>query len=231
MNMPTAMTILTSMDEDGLVKLSYWLSPSFPVGAFAYSHGLEQAIAEGLVVDRESLFDWLDFLVAHGGAFNDAVFVGAAIAGWNDGERLAKLTDLALALASSKERQVEQSEMGRAFAQAVELGGPLPNGIDPEHAAYPVVVGALAGRNDVPALPAIRLYVQAFCANLVAVAQRLVPLGQMDGVRVMSRLEPIIAANAKRAFQTDIGDIGGAALMSDIAAMKHETLKVRIFRT
>ena len=40
-----------------LLRLLTWLSPSFPVGAYSYSHGLEYAVEAGLVRDRESLRD------------------------------------------------------------------------------------------------------------------------------------------------------------------------------
>lgn len=219
------------MTDGGLVKLSYWLSPAFPVGAFAYSHGLEQAIAGDDVIGRESLFDWLAFLVTRGGPFNDAVLFGAAMKAADDPAQLEAITDFALALCSSKERLQEQLDMGRAFAEAIALTEPLPDGITGSRAAYPIVAGAMAGKAGALIVPATRLFLQAFCANLTGVGQRLIPLGQTDGVRVMSRLEPIIAASAERAERTPIADIGGAALMSDIAAMKHETLKVRIFRT
>ncbi|MBL8832877.1 MAG: hypothetical protein JNL71_10850, partial [Rhodospirillales bacterium] len=61
------------MATDGLLKLLAWLSPSFPVGAFAYSHGLEAAIEEGLVRDRAGLQEWIADLVAYGSPRADAV--------------------------------------------------------------------------------------------------------------------------------------------------------------
>ena len=62
------------MATDGLLKLLAWLSPSFPVGAFAYSHALEAAIDEGLVADRASLERWIEDLLEHGGPRADSVF-------------------------------------------------------------------------------------------------------------------------------------------------------------
>ncbi|WP_430702222.1 urease accessory protein UreF, partial [Mesorhizobium captivum] len=56
-----------------LLRLMAWLSPSFPVGGFSYSHGLERAVHDGLVADRETLAEWLETLVEMGSGWNDAV--------------------------------------------------------------------------------------------------------------------------------------------------------------
>ena len=42
-----------------LQKLLTWLSPAFPVGAFAWSAGLETAIAERRITDSAALQNWL----------------------------------------------------------------------------------------------------------------------------------------------------------------------------
>ena len=45
----TAITMTDRLDTSALIRLISWMSPSFPVGAFAYSNGLEAAVARGLV--------------------------------------------------------------------------------------------------------------------------------------------------------------------------------------
>src|SRR3954447_24805578 len=57
-----------------LYRLQAWLSPSYPVGAFAFSGGLEWAVAAGDVHDAETLRQWLTTLLRHGAGFCDAVF-------------------------------------------------------------------------------------------------------------------------------------------------------------
>src|SRR5712691_8349450 len=41
-----------------LYRLMTWLSPSFPVGAFSYSSGIEWAVEAGDIGDAASLRDW-----------------------------------------------------------------------------------------------------------------------------------------------------------------------------
>ncbi len=65
-------------DAAALQKLLTWLSPAFPVGAFAWSAGLETAIAERRVFDAAGLRDWIEGLLAHGGLRTDAILLAHA---------------------------------------------------------------------------------------------------------------------------------------------------------
>ncbi|MEQ9053685.1 MAG: urease accessory UreF family protein, partial [Roseovarius confluentis] len=64
--------------EPDILTLAQWLSPAYPVGAFAYSHGLELAIREGWISDAETLRAWLAGVLADGSGRSDAVFLAAA---------------------------------------------------------------------------------------------------------------------------------------------------------
>ena len=55
------------------LTLMQWLSPAFPVGSYAYSQGLEQAITDGHVHDAASLTDWITAVLTHGSARIDAI--------------------------------------------------------------------------------------------------------------------------------------------------------------
>ncbi len=97
--------------------------------------------------------------------------------------------------------------------------------------AYPVAVGALAGQHGIDAHAAACAYLQAFTANLISAAVRLVPLGQSAGLRVLAALEKILLQTATEAAQANLDDLGGCAFRSDLAAMRHETQYTRLFRS
>src|ERR1043166_8343196 len=61
-----------------LYRLMTWLSPSFPVGSFSYSSGIEWAVEAGDIADAASLKDWLAAMLSDGSGFCDAVFVAQA---------------------------------------------------------------------------------------------------------------------------------------------------------
>jgi urease accessory protein len=201
------------------------------VGAFGYSHGLEQAIRDGAVTSAAQLCAWIAALVEHGSGWTDAVLLKAAWTAAGDDAALAEVAELADALAVSAERRRETLAQGAAFLTAARPWlTPFPlvregNGL----LAYPVAVGAVAGRLGVPIEATLTAWLHAFAANLVSVAVRAVPLGQTAGVAVIASLEPALLAAAARAATSTLDDLGSAALLSDIAAMRHETLQPRLF--
>jgi len=214
-----------------LLRLMTWLSPTFPVGGFNYSHGLEQAVAQGLVTDAAALQDWILALVSCGSAWNDAVLLAEAWRGAASGQDLAAVSELAEALAGSAERHLETMNQGSAFLAAASAW-PLPvhqrlGGA----AAWPVAVGAVAGASGIELEQALAAFLHAFAANQVQAGLRLMPLGQTAGVAVMAAVEAEIGAVAWRASHSTLDDLGSAALNVEIAAMNHETLNSRIFRT
>ena len=73
--------------------------------------------------------------------------------------------------------------------------------------------------------------IQAFAANLISAAVRLVPLGQSAGLAVLAGLEAAITESALSTRGATLDDLGGCAFRSDIAAMRHETQYTRIFRS
>jgi urease accessory protein len=224
----TARRIITMTTEAHLLHLMTWLSPAFPVGSFSYSHGLETAIRDGTVSRADTLAAWISGLIEHGSGWTDAVLFKAAwdAAAARDAPGLAEVVELAEALAPSLERRRETLGQGEAFLTAARAWGqPVLQGV----VAYPVAVGAVACAARIPLETALTAWLHAFAANLVSVAVRAVPLGQTDGVSAIAELEPVILAAAARAAASTLDDLGSSALCSDIAAMRHETLDVRLF--
>ena len=218
------------------LPLFAWLSPAFPVGAFAYSHGLESAADADLVRDAGTLEDWLRDLLRQGSGRQDAVLAAESwrCAEAGDAAALAEVNDLALALAPSRERRLETGQTGRAFADAIRSAWPLataealPRG---EDIAYPVAFGAAAGKAGFPLGPCLEALLLAFAANLVSAAVRLGIVGQTDGQRVIAALLPEAQELCAGLAGSTLDDLGAFALRSDIAALQHETLYSRLFRS
>ncbi len=227
-----------SQDSAGsALPLLIWLSPAFPVGAFAYSHGLEAAVEAGDIANAATLQAWLEDLVRFGSLRSDALLVAcawrAAVAG--DMASVLEINDLTLALAPSKERHLETTGQGNAFVTAVQaswpsdLMGELAQGAEP--VAYPVAVAVAAAAHGVRLPALLDAFLVAFAGNLVSAAVRLGPVGQTDGQRIIARLVPALRETAQMAASGTLDDLGSAALRSDIAAMRHETQYSRLFRS
>ncbi|MEM9231474.1 MAG: urease accessory UreF family protein [Pseudomonadota bacterium] len=202
--------------------LQSWFSPAYPVGGFSYSHGLEAAVVAGDVSDTASLLAWLDAVVRHGAARSDAILLAHTYA-----HGPLETADLASALATSRERHLETWDQGRAFARVTRD----VHHIDVADAPFPVAVGVAARALKLPLEDTVRHYLHAMMANLVSAAVRFVPLGQTDGQRALAGLFPQIAETATRACGAGLEDLGSMVPGADLAAMEHETLSPRIFRT
>lgn len=216
-------------DSAALLRLMAWLSPAFPVGSFAYSHGMEQAIQDGAIADRRSLVEWLTVLLETGSAWNDALILAETWRRAGNGEDVSDVAELAEAMAGCRERHMETTLQGTAFADAMRA---WDEGVVEGFAApYPVIVGIAAARGAIPLRDALMAYLHAFTSNLIQASVRLVPLGQRDGVAALATLEPVIIATAERASNSTLDDLGACTLLSDIASMRHETLYSRVFRS
>lgn len=227
--MATAITT-TVIETVALARLMTWLSPAFPVGAFAYSHGLERAIHDGLIHDRASLREWLETLLERGSAWNDAVLLAEAWRKSSAGEGIAEVAELAEAMSGSRERHMETTLQGGAFLDAMTAwSGETPGGEGP--VAYPVAVGSAAARHGVALADTLTAYLHAFVSNLIQACVRLVPLGQRDGVATLAELEPVVLRTARRAASSTLDDIGSCTIRADILSMNHETQYSRVFRS
>jgi urease accessory protein len=221
-----------------LYRLMTWLSPSFPVGAFSYSSGIEWAVEAGDIGNAQTLQEWLSTMLSDGPGFCDGVFLCHA---WRasaaaDDIAAAELIELAAAFAPSRERHLETTAQGRAFADIASstwncaaldrlltvASGPI---------AYPVVVGTVAAGHGVRLDLTLHAFLHAQAANWISAGVRLIPLGQTDSQRVMAALEPAVAAAASRALDATLDDIGSATFRADLASMRHETQYTRLFRT
>jgi len=202
-----------------------WFSPGFPVGAFAYSHGLEWAVEAGDIASAADVEDWLAALLEFGSIRNDAILLAAA---W----RGEAVNDLALALASSKERYLETAQQGTAFVSAARKSWPCAelDGLNGD-IAYPVAVGCAAKGHGLPLEATLAAFALGFVANLVSAAVRLGPIGQTDGQKIIAALLPKISALAALAQGSTLADLGACVLRSDLAALAHETQYSRLFRS
>ncbi len=203
--------------------LMQWLSPAFPVGAFAYSHGLEQAVADGTIADADTLQAWLTALITQGSGRSDAILLAAAYTA----QDTHHVDATARAFAASAERLQETVLQGTAFCDTARAVW----GIDIADLTYPVAVARAAAAMQIPLAETLPLYLHAFASNLVSVTQRALPLGQTDGQRVLAALSPLISDVAKEAETTPLDALASTSFAADIAAMRHETLQPRIFRT
>ncbi len=217
----------------------HWFSPAFPVGGYAYSHGIEKAVETGDIEGAASLADWISDILRLGAGRSDAILLGEA---WRrtgeplGDDRLAALREIAelgIALGLSRERRLETAQQGAAFFALIQAAWPhaaLPD-LGEAPLPYPVAVG-IAGRVHGQPLAALTsAYLQAFAANLIAAGIRLAVIGQSEAQVRLAALLQVIHAVALEAEGASLDDLGGMAFRSDLMSFRHETQVTRLFRS
>ena len=230
---------MTADEAAALYRLMTWLSPSFPVGAFSYSSGIEWAVEAGDITDAASLRDWLAAMLTRRLRLLRRGVSGAdASRRIRAGRRrgLREIAELAAAFVPSRERQLETTTQGRAFIEIARSAWAC-DGLDELVAAcggaivYPVAVGIVSAAHAMPLAPAMHAFLHAVVSNWISAGARLVPLGQTDSQRILAALEADVAATAKRALAASLDDLGSATFRADLASLRHETQYTRLFRS
>jgi len=223
---------------NSVTTLLVWLSPAFPVGGYAYSHGLEQAVEDGDVTDPASLEAWLEEALSLGLGRNDAILLQAAqrAAAAGDVTALKEANELALAFAPTRELHLETAQQGRSFLDAVLAAWPndalrtiaseLPGEI-----AYPVAVGAAAAAHGIAGETAAAAYLAALTQALVSAGVRLAPTGQTAGAGIVARLTPLARRLAAEGAGLTLDDLASSTFRLDLGSARHETQYTRLFRS
>jgi urease accessory protein len=238
-------TPLPALRETGsssaLYRLLAWLSPGFPVGSFAFSHGLEAAAARGAVHDRYSLQIWISAIVASGGGRIDADILRDAHRASSAGD-IGVLTDAnrrGVAFRATAETRLETTAQGEAFLATCRAAWPNPVldcwaeriSESGEAVCYAAAIGAATAQAAIALDCALLGYLQALASTLVSAGLRLGIVGQTDGQRILAGLEPVIAAAVSRALTRDPDAFGSATFAVELASMDHETQYTRLFRS
>lgn len=227
------------MASDPLYRLLAWLSPSYPVGAFSYSHGVETAVEEGLIKDRASLVAWLDSILRRGtGAVDGALFAASwRAATEGDWPAFDAIAQRATAWRGTSEMALESRQQGGSFLSITRTAWPHSE-LDEVHQrlegelALPVAVALAAAVHGIALEAALSGYLHAFTANLISAALRSVPLGQTDGQIALAALEGAVSDTTRTAIAIEsLDDVGTATPLLDWCSLRHETQYTRLFRS
>lgn len=224
--------------NNSIYKLQTWFSPSYPVGAYTYSHGLENAFEIEAIQNVTEAIDWISNIISQGNGFADAVFLAAAYNAVvdNDDAKLIKINEYATAFCGTAELRLESEQQGAAFLEIIKNVEPNKNlykiiNLCPAPYPYSVVVGAAAGAESIELQTLITAFLHSFVSNMASALVRIVPFGQTDGQRIISALAPVVAQTTKQALITNYQDVTTSTMMVDLTSMQHETQYTRLFRS
>ena len=217
------------------MRLMQLTSPSLPVGAFAYSGGLESAVEIGLLHDLDSSRLWIGNIMQEGLARLDVPLFYRLYEAWeaNDEDQLKLLNSQLFAQRETSELQAEDAHMGGALSRLLgDLDMPETKlWTRAERVSFTTMFALASVKWQIEIDQAATGLLWSWLENQVAAAIKLVPLGQTDGQRLIGQLlEEIPALLAQAKHLTD-DEIGSCLPMLAILSAQHETQYSRLFRS
>lgn len=220
-----------------IASLRLWqlISPALPVGAFAYSQGLEYAIDQQWVEDEKSTQQWISGLLKYSLSSLEVPVLARAYKAWqkNDLNSVIHWNHFLQASRESNELLMEDRHIGSALQQllrdlSIRQANQWPEDTQP---SFAIMFALAAAHWSVTLNEACQGFLWSWCENQVAAAIKLVPLGQTAGQRILSGLIDDIPVAVENGLQLSDDEIGAAAQGLGIASALHETQYTRLFRS
>ena len=195
-----------------------WLSPSFPTGSFNFSQGLEYAVSQSMVKNEADLVVWIENNLEHGFLRNDAIFLKLAYQISTNED----LTELCLAFSCSALKLNEQVMTGDNFAKASDTQLGLP---------YPIALGTAAKKHKLKIEELVPLFLQSNISNLIAAAQRLLPLGHKRSTNILKNLFEKINEISQKVLVSGDKDLFSSCYLTDTCTLLHEEFQGKVFKS
>jgi len=207
--------------KDPLQILQIWFSSSFPVGSYAYSHGLEAIIDNKLIKNKNDVEEFLNALLFNGTLRNEYIFIKSIYEG-------KEINNLILSSASSKERQIEMVDMGNSFRKIMKQSWDFELA---ENTAFTYCLTKAAIHFNIKFDYLIKFYLQSFISNLINVCVKHIPISQKDGQKLNVIFINKIQDFLQKSEKLNLEDIGSTFFIGDLFSIKHENLETRIYLT
>jgi len=217
-----------------LLHLLHLVSPALPVGAYAYSQGLEFAIEARWVRDEAGAAAWLHGLAGNALGTLDLPVLLRLRRAWaaGDATALEYWNGRLLAARETAELRAEDRHLGQALLRilvALDVPGAATAAGAPPSFALAFGLAGAQWRIGEPEL--LGGYLWSWAENQVLAALKLVPLGQSAGQRLLHGLIGVMPAVVARAMILADADIGSSAVAQALASALHETQYTRLFRS
>jgi urease accessory protein len=218
-----------------MLRLLQLASPALPIGAFAYSQGLEQATLLGWVKDESTAASWVAGIVTEVLPRLDLPVLAECYAAWSasDLARVRQLSAFLHACRESAELCAEDRHLGAALARVLHglgVSGAEPWIADPD-ATFATLFALAAVHFEIPLRSAALAFLFTWLENQVAAATRLIPIGHIAAQRVLSQVLLDLPAAVTCGLSIPISSAGFLAPGLALASALHETTYSRLFRS
>jgi urease accessory protein len=214
---------------------------ALPIGAYAFSSGLETYTQQGLIPEVAALQEWLEATLHHAVHGSHLLPVGLAYRATAAGDwaQLERLDQHLTAMKHARELRAASMKTGQGLLRLAVQVWPGPsverlhalcqqNKMAGHQALVLGVIGCQLGYEE-------RMIIEAagyqWLSGMVSAALRLLPIGQLAGQRLLTALLPRLPVIADVIQQQGWDDLSSAAPEFDIRAMQHEILYSRLFQS
>ena len=217
------------------LRLMQLCSPMLPVGAYAYSQGLEFAVSSGWIKDDNTTLMWIQELLENSLTNLDVPLLSRLHNAWsvNDKKNVLYWNDYLFASRDSRELQAEEQHLAHALARLLgDLGiSEAVKWRENSRACFLTLFSLGASHWKIPLNEASWGYLWMWAENQVLAAIKLVPLGQTSGQKILSSAIAIIPELVSTGLSLKDENIGYTAPGQGIASALHETQYSRLFRS
>lgn len=218
-----------------MLRLWQLISPALPVGAYAYSQGLEYALHAQWLNDENEIRQWLQGQIENNLCHLDIPILKRLYHAWsnNNTEEVNNWAQFLIASRESSELLAEDLHLGRALATllfdlGVKQAEPFKRA---DNACFAVLLSLAAVNWNISIEEVAHGYLWSWLENQVAAAIKLVPLGQTAGQKMLLHVSDAIPKAVKTGLNLADADIGMLAPAVSIASALHETQYSRLFRS
>ncbi|WP_298449068.1 urease accessory UreF family protein [uncultured Marinobacter sp.] len=227
-NQPTVPSDLALL---GLMQL---VSPALPIGAFAWSQGLESAFEMGWVRNEEELGEWLEGVLEDGLTRCELPVLYRLQNCWakSDSRGLAYWNDWLHASRETAELSDEGTRLGLALLRLLTSLKLEPQADQlPEEPDYVTVFAWTAYQRGVPVRQSLLGFVWGWLENQLAVACKAMPLGHTAAQRLNEQLRSKLVAAVENALSLPDEHMGPILPGLALGSAQHETQYSRLFRS
>lgn len=229
---------VTTFSDLALLGLMQLISPALPIGAFAWSQGLESAFELGWVNNEQELGEWLEGVLADGLTRCELPVLARLHTGWanNDSAGIAYWNDWIHANRETSELGDEDIRLGLALVRLLTSLDLEPKAAQghaqlPDEPGYVTMFAWAAYQRHIPIRQSLLGFAWAWLENQLAAACKALPLGHTAAQRLNEQLRPQLVAAIDTALMLDDEELGPIMPSLALGSAQHETQYSRLFRS
>ena len=218
----------------GLLHLLHLVSPALPVGAYAYSQGLEWAIDDHWLQGDDALGSWITEVMRRGVGQLDAPVMLRCLNAWQNGDAqsLHHWNEWLLACRETKELLLEDQQLGLALQRlliSLNVTGAIEGFCEPP--SYASQFALACHHWSIAPADAVQGFIYSWLENQIAAATKIVPLGQTHAQKLLLQILENIPPIAEHALTIEDDDLGISLPGLAMASAQHERQYSRLFRS